>query len=75
MKVVLGRVKNIMGKGENSSYSDGIVNVTQKDSKNEICFGKGRKHCGKRKKCWFPAFSFIFQRSFLLGSLKLRIVW
>ena len=21
------------------------------------CFWKGRKHCGKRRKCWLPAFS------------------
>ena len=25
--------------------------------KTEILFGMGRKHCGKRKKCWLPAFS------------------
>ena len=23
----------------------------------EICYGKGQKHCGKRRKCWLPAFS------------------
>ena len=22
----------------------------------EICFGRDRKHCGKRIKCWLPAF-------------------
>ena len=27
------------------------------DSKAGIYFGKGRKHCGKRRKCWLPAFS------------------
>ena len=27
------------------------------ESKIKICFGKGRKHCGKRRKCWLPAFS------------------
>ena len=27
------------------------------DSKSEICFGKAKKHCGKRRKCWSPAFS------------------
>ena len=27
------------------------------DSKIEICVGKSRKHCGKRRKCWLPAFS------------------
>ena len=24
------------------------------DLKAEICFWKGRKHCGKRRKCWLP---------------------
>ena len=23
----------------------------------QIWFGKGRKHCGKKRKCWLPAFS------------------
>ena len=23
----------------------------------KICFGKTRKHCGKRRKCWLPVFS------------------
>ena len=27
------------------------------ESKMEISFGKGRKQCGKRRKCWLPAFS------------------
>ena len=27
------------------------------DSKAEISFGEGRKHCEKRRKCWLPAFS------------------
>ena len=35
----------------------------------EICFRKGRKHCGKRKKCWLSAFSpfshNVFKRLFL----------
>ena len=25
----------------------------------EVCVRKGRKHCGKRRKCWFPAFSYF----------------
>ena len=36
------------------------------DWKIEICFGKGRKHCGKRRKCWLPAFS-PFPTMFLKG--------
>ena len=37
--------------------------------KNWICFGKGRKHCGKRRKCWYPAFSpfpTMFSKALLL---------
>ena len=30
---------------------------TRCDSKVEFCFGKGRKYCGKVRKCWLPAFS------------------
>ena len=27
------------------------------DSKVEVCYGMSRKYCGKRRKCWMPAFS------------------
>ena len=27
------------------------------NQKLDFVFGKGRKHCGKRRKCWLPAFS------------------
>ena len=30
----------------------------------EICFGKGRKHCVKRRKCWLTAFSPFFHNVF-----------
>ena len=30
--------------------------MTKCDANAKICFGKGRKHCGKRRKCWSPAF-------------------
>ena len=36
---------------------------------------KGRKHCGKRKKCWFPAFSpspTMFSKAFSLRVVKSR---
>ena len=52
------------------------------DKKLEICFEKGRKHCGKRRKhcgkrrkCWFPAFSpfaTMFSKGFLLRVVKSR---
>ena len=32
------------------------------DSKFEIRFWKGRKHCWKRTKCWLPAFSPFFTK-------------
>ena len=41
------------------------------DSKTEIGFVKGRKHFGKRRKCWLPAFSsfrkMFSKASFLIG--------
>ena len=42
----------------------------------KICFEKGGK-CGKRRKCWLPAFSpfpTMFSKTFS-GSLKVRILW
>ena len=43
----------------------------------EICFVKGRKQCGKRRKWWLPAlspFPTMFSKGSLLGSLKVGIV-
>ena len=37
------------------------------DFKGGICFGKGRKHYGKRRKCWLPASS-SFPVMFSKGS-------
>ena len=45
------------------------------DRKIEICFGKGRKHCGKRRKCWLPAFSpfpTMFLKGFFFNVVKSR---
>ena len=66
------------------AFADDNLNVNQKY---EICFGKGRKHCGKRRKCrkhcgkrrkyWLPAFfpfPTMFSEGFFLGSLKVGIV-
>ena len=40
----------------------------------DLCLQSGRKHFGKRRKCWLPAFSFfphnVFKRHLPLGSLK-----
>ena len=39
---------------------------------------KGRKHCGKRRKCWLPAFSPFptrVSKASYMRSLKVMIVW
>ena len=41
--------------------------------KSEIWFGTDRKHCGKRRKCWYQHFLLFpqcFQKSYFLGHLK-----
>ena len=47
--------------------------------KTEIHFGMVRKHCGKRRKCWLPAFSpfpAMFSKGFYFSwLLKVRSVW
>ena len=45
------------------------------DSKTEICFGKGRNHDWKRRKCWLPAFSpfpIMFPKGYFLRVFKSR---
>ena len=43
------------------------------DRKIEISFGKRKKHCGKRRKCWLPAFypfPTMFSKGFLYRVIK-----
>ena len=58
----LTKIKNI---------ADDNLNLNQNI---EICFGKGRKHCGeKSRKCWLPAFSpfpTMFSKSSLYSVIK-----
>ena len=53
------------------AFADDKINLNEK---NQTLFGKGRKHCGKRKKCCLPAFSpftTMFSKAFfILGGLK-----
>ena len=45
------------------------------DQKIEICVWKGRKHWGKRRKCWLPAFSpfpTVFSKAFFSRGVKSR---
>ena len=55
-------------------FADNKINVTEKS---KICFQKGTKHCGKRRKCWLPAFSLfplMSLKGFFSISLKVGIV-
>ena len=36
------------------AFADGKIAITKEL---KCIFRNGRKHCGKRRKCWFPAFS------------------
>ena len=62
----------------------------KRDSKIEMCSRKNRKHCGKWRKCWLPAFSpFLnnvfkrlfsfsqqcFQKASFSRSFRVGIVW
>ena len=43
-----------------------------------IFLSQGRKHCGKWRKCWFPAFSSfpkMFSKGFFSRVVNLGIVW
>ena len=47
----------------------------KRNLKTAILFGKGRKHCGKRRKCWLPAFSpfpTMFSKGIFLKAVKSR---
>ena len=59
---------NILAWSKFKAFADNKIIVTEK---NEICSGKGRKHCGKRRKGWLPAFfPPHFQMATFSGSLK-----
>ena len=51
---------------------DKFKNVTQNI---KVVFSLDRKHCGKRRKCWLPAFSSfptMFSKGFFLQCVKSR---
>ena len=53
------------------AFADNKIRVTGK--KIEIYLGKGRKHCGKRRKCCLPAFSpfpTMFSKGFFYRVVK-----
>ena len=65
----------ILGLPKLKAFADDKINVTQKL---KFALGRGRKHCGKRRKCWLPAFSpfpTMFSQASFSGSLKVEIMW
>ena len=72
----------------NSLQNEKILDVTKlkafADDKINVAemmipvFSRVKKHCGKRRKCWLPAFSpfpTMFSKGLSWGSLKVWIVW
>ena len=54
------------------AYADDKINLNEKI---KTWFGKGRKHCGKRRKCSGPAFSpfpTVFSKAFSFRVIKIR---
>ena len=66
----------ILDQSKLKAFADDKINVTKNI---EICYENGRKHCGRRRKCWLPSFSpfpTMFSKGFLVpGLLKVGIVW
>ena len=63
---------NILNWSKWRAYTNDKVNATEKW---EICSGKSRKHSGKRRKCWSPAFSSfstIFSKGFFFNVVESR---
>ena len=53
---------------KSKAFADDKITVTEK-----ICLCKSRKHYGKRRKCWLPAFSpfpTMFSVGFFLRVIK-----
>ena len=54
------------------AFADDKINVNQKL---KFVFGKSRKHRGKRRKCWLPAFSpfpTMFSKDFFFKVVRIR---
>ena len=54
---------------------ESICRQNNYDSDIEICIWKSRKHCGKRRKCWLPAFSpfsAVFSKGLFSRGVKSR---
>ena len=56
-----------------------LQSTAKRDLNTEIPFAMVRKHCGKRRKCWLPAFSpfpTMFSKGFFFRVVKSQdFVW
>ena len=62
----------VLDRSKMKAFADDKINVTEK-LKFLLENGKHRKHCGKKRKCWLPAFSPVptmFSKGFLYRVLK-----
>ena len=62
----------ILDKSKLESFAEDKTNVKQKS---KFAFGKGRKHCGKRRKFLLPAFSplpTMFSKAYFLRVVQSR---
>ena len=60
----------IVDLSKSKAFADDKINVAEKL---KFVFWKGRKHCGKRRKCWLPAFfpfHTMFSKGFFLWVVK-----
>ena len=63
-------INNILDLSKLKAFADNEINVTE-----NLKFGNCRKHCGKRRNCWLPAFSpfpTMFSKGFFLRVVKSR---
>ena len=62
----------ILSLSKSKVFADDKIKVTENL---QFFFMKGRKHCGKWRKCWLPAFSSfptMFSKGFFLRGVKSR---
>ena len=59
----------ILDQSKLKAFSDNKINITEKLDR------KSRKHCGKRRKCWLPAFSLfptMFSKDYILRVFTIQ---
>ena len=73
-RIYVGK-KSPLNQGSNSQPPGHESDTLSTEPPGQGCFGKGRKHYGKRRKCWLPAFSpfpIMFSKGFSYWVIKSR---